>query len=172
MKTILNLGCGGDVRQSTLEANIINVDKFVIKPGAVQGDIANLNNIVSQESVDEIIARDVLEHISFRETDKVLTHWSSLLKTGGKIYIRVPDVEKQAALLLDGTWNGDIFSYMVFGGQDYEGNAHYQAFTRQSITEKLAKVNIKITEFKREHENLRSDMTSWNANMIVVGEKQ
>lgn len=41
--------------------------------------------------VDEIVMVEVLEHISFHDTVKVLTEIYRVLKPGGKIHIQVPD---------------------------------------------------------------------------------
>ena len=47
-----------------------------------------------EEPVDEIVAMELLEHLSFRETQKVLREWYSILKVGGKLSIQVPDCGK------------------------------------------------------------------------------
>jgi len=43
---------------------------------------------------DEIIAIEVLEHISFRDTLQVLKEWCRILKKGGKLVVQVPDCGK------------------------------------------------------------------------------
>lgn len=44
-----------------------------------------------ENSIDEIVMVEVLEHISFHDTLKVLKEIHRVLKPGGKIHIQVPD---------------------------------------------------------------------------------
>lgn len=44
------------------------------------------------DSVDEIVCHEVLEHISFRELPKVLEEFYRILKPGGTCNIQVPDI--------------------------------------------------------------------------------
>lgn len=48
--------------------------------------------LVENDSVDEIIAIEFLEHIPFRKTANVLSEWRRILKPGGKLTIGVPDI--------------------------------------------------------------------------------
>ena len=43
------------------------------------------------EQVDEILAIEFLEHISWRDTDRILAEWYRILKYKGKVSIQVPD---------------------------------------------------------------------------------
>lgn len=43
------------------------------------------------ESVEEILMEEFLEHISFHQTNKVLSEAWRVLKVGGKLHIQVPD---------------------------------------------------------------------------------
>lgn len=42
-------------------------------------------------SVDEIRAVDILEHVSYRDTEATLAEWARVLKRGGRLYVQVPD---------------------------------------------------------------------------------
>jgi len=46
------------------------------------------------ESINEIYARHVLEHLTYKEVKRTLKHWLCVLKVGGCIDINVPDLEK------------------------------------------------------------------------------
>ena len=41
----------------------------------------------------ELCAVDVLEHISYRDSERTLLEWRRVLAPGGRIYIQVPDTE-------------------------------------------------------------------------------
>lgn len=47
--------------------------------------------VFMNDSVDEILMVEVLEHLSFHDTVKVLTEIYRVLKPGGKLHIQVPD---------------------------------------------------------------------------------
>jgi len=48
--------------------------------------------IIPNDSVEEIVCHEVLEHISFRELPKVLAEFYRILAPGGSINIQVPDI--------------------------------------------------------------------------------
>jgi len=54
------------------------------------------------DSADEILAIEFLEHISFRDTMKVLTEWYRILKPGGKVSIQVPDRGSMMKMYVNG----------------------------------------------------------------------
>ena len=164
----LNLGCGGDIREG-----YENIDLYHKDPRVKNVDIERLNEIYSANSIDEIVASDVIEHISHRHVKKVLQMWISILKPGGKIYIKTPDVVKQLECFTNGTWNVELFSYMVFGGQETPGNFHKCTFTIDYLSKLLESYGIIIKTINIEHFRLTSDRaTSANANMIITGEKK
>lgn len=125
MKQKLNLGCGEDIR-----ADYLNVDIRPLPGVDVVSDVCDLpNDLVPSESFTEIIAYDVLEHISFLKTSETLRHWISKLSPGGTIVVRVPDLAK----ILDRFVNGKLPAFeaqrLVFGEQDYLSNFHTAGFT-------------------------------------------
>lgn len=84
-----------------------------------------------KESVDEIYASHVLEHLSWKDVGATLKHWHDLLKPGGKVKIAVPDFSKIANIT-----NDDNFQYMLatlMGGQTHEHDFHKSAFTERSL---------------------------------------
>ena len=121
----LNLGCGTDIKKE-----FINID-FRSLPGVnMIADIENLDELFADNTVDEINAYDVLEHFSFIKTTSVLRNWIKKLKPKGKIIVRVPDLEKILAQLVN--YKLPIFEAqrLIYGGQDYEGNFHFAGFTQ------------------------------------------
>lgn len=121
MPILLNLGCGTDVQQG-----YDNIDSRDL-PNTIQADVRNLP--YEPNSVDEIRAIDIYEHISFRESQILLNHWVSLLKPGGLLIIRSPSIEVLARNILISTSIKDIETSIafIFGDQDYKENTHFTA---------------------------------------------
>lgn len=158
----LNLGCGKDFKP-----DFVNLDLFSDNPNVVKMDIRNIE--LPDNSVDYILASDVLEHFSHRETDKILREWSRVLKPNGEIEIRCPNLKLQLQAYMRGDWNADIASYMIFGGQTNPGDYHCIGFDEISIKSHLALAGFEVTHY----EDLDYPQTNGyiNLNMIVKARK-
>lgn len=160
----LNLGCGGDIRDG-----FTNVDRYSDDPRVWCGDASHLPWF----KLDEIIAQDILEHFSHREVVGILKHWCERLAKGGRLEIRCPDIEQQCRLLLDGTWSPAVFSHMMFGGQDSEGNFHKTGFTLPYLCHLLVESGMEIISAEVKHIDITSDIrTSSNPNIRVIAVKK
>lgn len=121
----LNLGCGQDIK-----SGFVNIDIRPLPGVDLVADITKLptDRFIS-ECASEIHLYDVVEHFPFRMTKPLLIYWISLLKPGGTIIVRVPDLAK----ILDRFVNGELPMFeaqrLIFGGQDYSTNFHYAGFT-------------------------------------------
>src|SRR5436853_7490297 len=82
----LNLGCGWDHR-----AGYVNVDFHAYHKPDLVADVRKLGFLPAGH-YDEIVAQDVLEHLPRRQTLAVLRHWNRLLRKGGTLELRVPNV--------------------------------------------------------------------------------
>ena len=121
MAILLNLGCGSDIQQGY---DNIDIRKLL---DTIQADARHLPYELN--SVDEIRAIDVYEHVSFMESRKLLNHWVSLLKSGGRLIIQSPSIEVLARRILISTNIKDIEDSIayIFGNQDYKENTHFTA---------------------------------------------
>ncbi len=158
----LNLGCGRDVREGFLNLDLFSTDERVIKM-----DIRKLG--FPDNSVDLILASDVLEHFSHRETDSLLKEWGRVLKKGGILIIRCPSLRLQAKAYISGAWDADIASYMIFGGQTNPGDYHCIAFDEASIRKHLTQSGFKVLEF--DEQDTPQNRGYINLNMEVISEK-
>jgi SAM-dependent methyltransferase len=78
----LNLGSGSDIKEGWVNLNIVHV------PGVdVVHDIEKLPLPFADNSFDEILAQDILEHVQYLP---VLKDLYRILKPGGSLHIRVP----------------------------------------------------------------------------------
>jgi SAM-dependent methyltransferase len=126
--------------------------------------------------VEAIRAVDVLEHISYRDTDAALAEWARVLEPGGKLYVQVPDVD--AAIRLYLTWPDDCtrrmptakgalgwLEWVLLGGHadgrfaepgdDFRLNAHYSLWSHRTLEGALARAGFTDTEITtNDHPNL------------------
>lgn len=109
--------------------------------------------------VSEILANHVIEHISFRKLPFVLGEWKRVLKRGGKLILRTPDLRFICEKYLKGEvtpeWPGDEAyikenlskditpswwaNLKLFSGQDYEANFHHVCFDFEMLKNLLEK---------------------------------
>lgn len=83
----LLLGAGRQCRKgwTTVDAN-----------GAFEPDIlayAHDLPMIDTATVSEIEAVDVLEHISYRDTDRAIAEWARVICAGGRLFVQVPDAD-------------------------------------------------------------------------------
>jgi predicted SAM-dependent methyltransferase len=133
---LLNLGCGTDLQQGYDNIDIRDL------PHTIKADVRNLP--YEPDSVDEIRAIDIYEHISFRESQELLNHWVSLLKPGGRLIIRGPSIEVLARNILISTSIEDIERSIafIFGDQDYKENTHFTSCHPELIGHYLRNAGI------------------------------
>lgn len=159
----LNLGCGKDFRDG-----FINIDMFSDNPYVVYMDIRSLQ--FEDNSVDMILASDILEHFSHREVDTLLAEWARVLRPGGEIIIRCPNLKLQIDAYVRGDWDADIASYMIFGGQTNPGDYHCIGFDHESITRHLNKAGFEISNI--EDHDIPQSSGYINLNMTVTAKKE
>ena len=149
----LNLGCGDDVREG-----YINIDIRKTKPNVLVMDLEKeFLRAFPDNSAEEIIMRDFLEHLSWRKVEAFLKDVFRVLKKGGRVYIQVPDLEaiaKKVILNPDfkyGELEGwKAISFWVYGGQDYEFNFHKAGFTIQTLKKLLEEIGFRVLEIKND----------------------
>jgi predicted SAM-dependent methyltransferase len=78
----LNIGCGLDIR-----SGYINMDCSDLSGVDVVHDISNLPLPFKDDSFDEIVCKDILEHVDYI---KILRDIHRILKPDCNLYIRVP----------------------------------------------------------------------------------
>jgi predicted SAM-dependent methyltransferase len=126
----------------------INVD--LVPPADVICDVRELK--FDSESVDLVYASHILEHFYEHELFAVLREWRRVLKPGGKLIVRVPDM--QAACKLAGEQGLEAIAYqsaigpirvldMMFGYQQMvlqsELMAHKVAFDHPKLGRAVVK---------------------------------
>ena len=88
----LNLGCGDNLLDG-----YINVDKYD-KAADVQADITDLP--FEDNSVDKVVAYQVIEHVPYNLNDKLFAEIYRVLKPGGTAILETPDIDVVAVKIL------------------------------------------------------------------------
>jgi len=121
----INLGCGEDIREG-----YINIDIRYLPGVDVVADVCALP--FKYNSVNEIRATDIYEHITYRKSIKLLKSWVSILKYGGLLFIRGPCINRIIQyFLVESLDKGncdlhriELLIDNIFGSQDYPENIH------------------------------------------------
>ena len=108
-------------------------------------DDARLLSKIENESCDEILAKQVLEHFSHRDTEDILKIWYSKLKPNGKLIIEVPDLKLFCTLWVNGYIKEPWAFKSIYGEQNYDGNFHKAGFTKEYLYYLFKKTGFKET---------------------------
>jgi len=146
----LNLGCGGDKRDGWVNIDI----RKEVKPDKVL-DLEKTPYPFESESVDEILAKDVIEHFSFRNVEKIVKEWHRILKKGGKLTIQTPDLDAILKAIKQGKIKGWWqISYWLYGGQEYPENTHKLIFTKKEIKKFLEEIGFEVKKIAQGGTNM------------------
>jgi len=135
-----------DVGSGTIPIEgFVGVDPYNTPKNGVKAFAENLP--YEDNSVDEIYSSHALEHIVKLRVVPTLKEWYRVLKLGGKLTVRVPDLAWCCNWWLnhptDG-WNMDI----IFGGQSNEGEFHKTGFSKEIMLNYLREAGFKIKKFE------------------------
>lgn len=141
----LNLGCGFDIR-----AGYLNVDLNDFHSPDLVADISDLRELPSG-FYDEIIAQDVLEHMTREVAKKAFIEWTRILSDVGVLKIRVPSMIGLLGLLKTHPWTVEAHSHIVhlmFGTQAYNGDFHQSGFTPPILLDWARNAGVMLTSAK------------------------
>lgn len=135
----LNLGCG----HVPLDG-YINIDQRDLPGVDITADVGNLP--FEAGSLREIFSAHVLEHFPQERLRRLLPYWRSRLADAGTFRAIMPDGEAMLAGVADGSYSFEDFREVLFGGQEYEGDFHYNLFTPASMSGLLAETGFTAVE--------------------------
>ncbi len=102
-------------------------------PGFTHVDAVKVGNVdveldvrhlpwLQDDLVDELYAAHVVEHISYTEVSTVLREWCRVLKPGGKITLKMPDLNFLCRAYVEGVHSTEETMVALFGGfSDFPG---------------------------------------------------
>lgn len=140
----LNVGCGYDKRDGYLN---VDVDPACVPDLLiVDGDYTP----IPRRYFEEVLAKDVLEHIPHRETLLVLLDFADYLVDGGKLIVQTPSVVHLAAKLQATRRFAEQWSWIVclFGNQQHSGDCHYTSWTEVTLQTLLIAAGFKVDTFE------------------------
>lgn len=175
----LNLGCGNDIRDG-----YTNVDMRETHPSVMVADLSQLPWPFEDDSAEEILMLDFLEHFPYAQTKRILLECYRVLRSDGTVVIQVPDGEHlMRAFCMSGNYlcnrcGGSMGSNplpcmqceqgtdeiaeaamrRLYGGQDYPGNFHFTAFTKHSLQMKAADVGLELVGYEENEHQYKN----WN----------
>jgi predicted SAM-dependent methyltransferase len=132
MKLTLNVGCGDRTFDEYPAGHkCVNYDERAgLKRVDEVGDVRDLSRF-PDEHFDYILASDIIEHFPIAETNKILTEWKRVLKIGGVIEFKLPDLKAICSAYVSGRHDAKLTSWLLYGAQDYPGNFHKVGFDRK-----------------------------------------
>lgn len=164
----LNLGCSNNILEG-----YINIDLYHNDPRVKIGDVRKLD-FISDNSVDEIIAHDILEHLPFHQSADAIKEWCRVLNVGGTISIQTTNVNEHLLAFLNNKWNLSRLNYMMFAGIGWtDGTSrdhdwHKSIYSIEYLSEELNKNHVNVVSNKFDsHQNAGEA----NLNLYLIGKK-
>jgi predicted SAM-dependent methyltransferase len=129
----LHVGCGKRILQGWIHIDIQEFDHIdhVI-------DLKDISNIFKENSVDEIYACHVIEHISRHEINTLFESFFKILKPGGILRLAVPDIGKTIQLYNEGVPLFPTLYGQFWGGQKNVADFHTIGFDLRTMSNHLA----------------------------------
>lgn len=150
----------------------ISVDALPLPEIDVVHNLTNFPYPWEDDSIEEIVMVEVLEHISWRDTVNVLKECYRILEPKGKIHIQVPDcgsmmeayVNDKISIAIPHKGNEDYINqiqkdtrklvhpnrwqFAFTGAQKHEFDSHLNVFTRDILDNNLRHAGFQKVVFK------------------------
>lgn len=133
----VNLGAGPQKG-----SEFITVDQRAVDGIDIRADVRHLP--FEDGQLAEIYCSHLMEHFPDAEMcAKILPYWHRLLRPGGKLVVICPDAEAMMKRWVEGKFGYEDLREVTFGGQEYEGNQHYNMFTPSSLEQMLRQASFR-----------------------------
>lgn len=138
----LHLGCGPDYKEGYVN---IDLDEF---PNCKVDRKFNLEEPLDypDNSVEEISAYHLFEHLRFSKIEAVINSWYRVLAPGGKLIMEMPDFDQVLEKAVQNP-NDNVALASIFGSQDREGQYHHWGWNKTRLKFMLEGVGFKDVTF-------------------------
>jgi predicted SAM-dependent methyltransferase len=168
----LNLGCGPDIKDG-----YINIDTCALDSRVIIQDVRNLN--FDDGSVDEIFAKDIIEHMSIEDFKISIKNWSKICKPGAQLFIQTICWDSIIKAYYANVWDLETVIYMLFAGKNWvdgisrNEDFHKSVYSLELLNDILSKnkFSIKNVEFDQIDESLLRNPRSHNLNIKIIAQK-
>jgi predicted SAM-dependent methyltransferase len=169
----LNLGCGPDIKEGYINIDLCPLDDRVVKQ-----DIKNLN--FEESTIDEIYAKDIIEHMSLEESKNAVKNWSKICKSGASIFIQTICWDSIIQAYYANVWDLETVIYMLFAGKNWvdgisrNEDFHKSVYSLKLLNQILSENNfeIKNCEFDSIDHQLLMNPRSHNLNIKIHAVKK
>ncbi len=132
----LNIGCGHVPLDGYL-----NVDRRALPGVDIVSEVNGLP--FGKGELVEIFSAHLLEHFPEEQLRReLLPYFFGLLRGGGELKAIVPDAEAMIREYSNGTYPYDDLREVLYGGQDYDGDFHFNMFTPDSMIKLLVEAGF------------------------------
>jgi predicted SAM-dependent methyltransferase len=142
----LNLGCG-----HICLGGYLNVDRRRLPGVDIVTEVDDLP--FEAGDVTEIRSAHLIEHFPQEQLRRtLLPYWFGLLRPGGGFSVIAPDAQAMMTTYVAGEYPFEQVREVTFGGQDYDGDFHYNMLTTGSVTKLLEEagfVDVRIVAENR-----------------------
>jgi predicted SAM-dependent methyltransferase len=140
----VNLGCG----HLPLDG-YVNVDLREM-PGV--DVLAPVDQIPFNEGeIDELYSAHLVEHFPQEQfVREVLPYWVSLIRPGGTFRAVLPDAGAMLSGFADGSVRYEDLREVLFGGQEYEGDFHFNMYTTETLSGILSDAGLEDVKVEAE----------------------
>jgi predicted SAM-dependent methyltransferase len=137
----LNVGCGHIPMDGYL-----NVDRRELPGVDVVAEAAEMP--FEPGSVCELFSSHLIEHFPQEEFKRVVVpYWHALLQDGGVLRAVMPDSETMIRKNAEGEYPFEKLRLVTFGAQDYDGDFHFNMFSRETLNNILAEAGFRNIAF-------------------------
>ena len=136
----LNIACGKMLLNDYTNYDLLPFTDKNGKTTDILGDIRNLINHFTPDSVDEILAYHCLEHLIISDVIHVLNQCYTILKEGGKLLIECPDMIKSFDYYIIKRNNPKGYAHCMMGGDSVkygETWAHKSMWSGEMMAEQI-----------------------------------
>jgi predicted SAM-dependent methyltransferase len=146
----LELGSGPRPTKGYITSDVNASDDIDIVASAPNIELPN-------DSLDEVIAIALMEHLTYEDFGKALVNVARMLKPGGKFYFDVPDLPvwcEYLAKIVRGErvpFTRRAIYKTIYGHQRFPGDTHASGWDNETLAEALDNAGFLDIEYGVEH---------------------